>query len=184
MFRGIKIEHLVLIIFLIMAGIIFFFEKIIPELLLDIIAYVITIGSAFFLIRLIINSIKNYKKKKINKQFRRLVDEGTELLNSKQYKKAAEVLEDALVLHPKSAELLGYIGSAYLNLKDYNNAIKFFRKAVDIDKSNYELYHLKGKTEFMLNNISESIKDFDKSLRLNPDNPEVLDAKKMVESSN
>ena len=79
---------------------------------------------------------------------------------------------------------MGYIGSAYLNLKDYNNAIKFFRKAVDIDKSNYELYHLKGKTEFMLNNISESIKDFDKSLRLNPDNPEVLDAKKMVESSN
>jgi len=184
MFRGVKIERLMLIIFLIMAGIIFFFDKILPELLLDGMAYVAFVGSVFLLIKFIIDLVKDYKKRKVNKQFRRLVDEGTELLNSKQYKKAAEVLEDALVLHPKSAELLGYIGSAYLNLKDYNNAIKFFRKAVDIDKSNYELYHLKGKTEFMLNNISESIKDFDKSLRLNPDNPEVLDAKKMVESSN
>jgi tetratricopeptide (TPR) repeat protein len=184
MFKGIKIDNLIFIIALIMAGVIYFLKNIIPELVLDIIAYLTIPLLLFLLIKWGSDFIKYLKKVKINKQFRRLVDEGTELLNSKQHKKAAEVLEQALVLHPKSAELLGYIGSAYLNLKDYNNAIKFFRKAVDIDKSNYELYHLKGKTEFMLNNISESIKDFDKSLRLNPDNPEVLDAKKMVESSN
>lgn len=141
MFRGVKIENLMLFLFLVMAFIILIFDEILPDLLLDNMAYIAFVGATFLLIIFIIRLVNNYKKRKVNKQFRRLVDEGTELLNSKQYKKAAEVLEQALVLHPKSAELLAYIGSAYFNLKDYNNAIKFFGKAVDIDKSNYELYH-------------------------------------------
>lgn len=129
MFRRIKVERTIVFIIIMMGVVLFFFKNILPKLVLDILAYVAVIsGTLFLLIKGASDLIKYLKKVKVNKQFRRLVDEGTELLNSKQYKKAAEVLEQALVLHPKSAELLGYIGSAYLNLKDYNNAIKFSGK--------------------------------------------------------
>ena len=68
MFRGVKIERLMLIIFLIMAGIIFFFDKILPELLLDGMAYVAFVGSVFLLIKFIIDLVKDYKKRKVNKR--------------------------------------------------------------------------------------------------------------------
>lgn len=94
-----------------------------------------------------------------NKTVQQLIQEGLELHDSAEYKKAIEKYKEALEIDPKSMLATYEMSLSYLELKDYQNASELSTKI--INSNNQELsvgaYAVKSEAFAGMNKVDEAI---------------------------
>jgi tetratricopeptide (TPR) repeat protein len=96
------------------------------------------------------------------------------LLDKKEYIKAIEILDKAIILYPKNSDFYIIRGNAYHRLKQYQKAIENYTKSISLN-SQYEnapIYTLRGRSYSELNQYEKAIADYTKSISFNPKNPD------------
>ena len=91
-------------------------------------------------------------------------------VKNKQGDRRAEILllNKAILLLPRFAELYANRGKAEGMLEDYENALKDYDKAISLDSSSYLTFLHRGFTKGKLKDYKGAMADYDKSVSLNP----------------
>ncbi len=90
-------------------------------------------------------------------------------IQSGEFQKSLELIEDLISQHPISSELHFLLGLSFHGLIQYDKALKAFRKAIDLDPMNFNSHNLVGLTYLKLGKIAEAIVAFKSSLKIMPD---------------
>ena len=92
------------------------------------------------------------------------------LYRAKNYKKAAELLEEEIKTTPiLKIEYYEMLANAYMYMKDYNNMLRVARDGIIVNRFSHKLYFQKGYALYKLGKTNEAIEPIRHSLILNPD---------------
>lgn len=92
------------------------------------------------------------------------------LYRDKNYKKAAELLEEEIKTTPiLKIEYYEMLANAYMYMKDYNNMLRVARDGIIVNRFSHKLYFQKGYALYKLGKTNEAIEPIRHSLILNPD---------------
>lgn len=94
---------------------------------------------------------------------RELLDEGVNQITRKNYKKAIELFDKAIVLDNGDQELYAHRGQAKHYLGLYKEAIIDYNKAIQIEPDYAEVYHLRGLAKAELKDMNGACEDWEKS---------------------
>ncbi|MDR2783737.1 MAG: tetratricopeptide repeat protein [Treponema sp.] len=78
----------------------------------------------------------------------------------KNYEKAAQLLQSALVVNPEDAATLRYLGHAFFKLNRHKEAMTFIRQAIDIAPDDKESLFVLGECYFEANQVDQALKIF------------------------
>jgi tetratricopeptide (TPR) repeat protein len=95
---------------------------------------------------------------------------GREYINSKNYDKAIEYFDKAIVIDPKNAKYWYFKGRALKFRGKFVEAIECFNRAIDIEPDNAEYWLAKGKVLDYLERYDKAIEYFDKAIVIDPKN--------------
>ncbi len=94
---------------------------------------------------------------------RELLDQGVNQITRKNYKKAIELFDKAIVLDNGDQELYAHRGQAKHYLGLYQEAILDYNKAIQIEPDYAEVYHLRGLAKAELKDMNGACEDWEKS---------------------
>lgn len=89
----------------------------------------------------------------------------------KQYKKALEEYEKALVVNPMNPILMGSIGECYFHIGQLDQAILTLHKVTQVNPQDAEAHSLLGVSYYEVGLISKAIDYCKKAIALSPQNP-------------
>ncbi len=95
-------------------------------------------------------------------------DLAEEYFDRRDYEKAIENYNMAILLNPLFSE--AYFGRAlsYYKLKEYDKAIADYTKTLELDPKNPIIYNNRGDSYYRKGDFVAAIKDYDKAIMLNP----------------
>jgi tetratricopeptide (TPR) repeat protein len=91
--------------------------------------------------------------------------------NSKNYKKAIQIIGEVLQDSGKNPYARYLLGLAYFFKKDYNESVMAFSQAIEEDPENPNYFFYRGMAYDKMNQDENTIEDLKKSISLSPSNP-------------
>jgi superkiller protein 3 len=92
------------------------------------------------------------------------------LMNSRQFERAATVLEETVKLAPESAQARNDLGFCLMNLGRAEEAAAHYRRAVELDPGFAEAYFNLGVAMDALERPADAVAAYDEAVRLAPQN--------------
>ena len=121
-------------------------------------------------------------------QAQKLVEEGVDQMQKRQYDQAIAIFQKALQEEPQSANIYNLMGMAYrfkynqVRSQDLKNKeIAAFKKAVKIDPNYWVALINLGATYYYMGEKDKAAPLFKKALSLNPNHPEKAQLEKMIQ---
>jgi len=106
---------------------------------------------------------------KAQSSIQKLINEGIEFHDKKQYQKAIDKYKEALKIDTNSWLANYEIAFSYFQLKDYENTIKHSEKSIKNDKNNaYYSYIILGSAYDLINKPQKAIKTYKKGIHKFP----------------
>ena len=96
------------------------------------------------------------------------INRAKELLKSRQYEKAAEVLRQVIALEPDSAVAHSHLGIALLRVGHAREALASAQRAIELDPSYAFSYIVLGEANQAMNRFDEAIEAVRQAIRINP----------------
>ena len=96
------------------------------------------------------------------------INRATELLKSKQYEKAADVLRQVIALQPDSAVAHSHLGIAVLRAGRASEALALAQRAIELDPGYAFSYLVMGEANQAMNRFEEAIEAVRQAIRINP----------------
>ncbi|NTW68854.1 MAG: tetratricopeptide repeat protein [Chlorobiaceae bacterium] len=97
---------------------------------------------------------------------------GVIALQSKEYQKAVDLIDQAIAIYPDNATFYSNRAIALKELKQFEHALANFDKAIALNADYAEAYSNRGNTLYGLRMFDEALKSFDRAIALKPDFPE------------
>jgi len=97
------------------------------------------------------------------------INRAKELLKSRQYEKAADVLRQVIALQPDSAVAHSHLGFAVLRLGRAREALALAQRAIELDPEYSFSYLVLGDANQAMNRFDEAIEAVRQAIRINPD---------------
>ena len=91
----------------------------------------------------------------------------TQVFQSGDYSKAAELFKKLVKTNDKDAEVWYYLGTAYFHLDKFKDAIKSLQKAVDLEQKN-DRYHTNLAYTYLVTRDDRAYKTAAETLEINP----------------
>ncbi len=104
-----------------------------------------------------------------------LIEKGLEFLRQSMYAEAADVLEEAVDMHPQYADLRNYLGQSFLGQNLVDLAIGQFQKALEINPKFVGAHMNLALACEQAGRIDEAIAQLREVLQMEPENVEALD---------
>lgn len=92
--------------------------------------------------------------------YQELVNQGVLLMQTENYKKAAEFFQSAIELDPTTKDAYFHLGNANANLDRLDEALASFRRVVEIDPEDGEAYFDIGNIYLLKNNLLKCVENF------------------------
>ncbi|HOJ37516.1 MAG TPA: tetratricopeptide repeat protein [Ignavibacteriales bacterium] len=108
----------------------------------------------------------------MNKQT--LLDEAIELINKKNYIKAANILNQLSLQYPDDSEVLHLLGILNYENNNFEFAIQYFQKAITNNPNNYLSLNSLGLIHFHQKNFDTALDLYTRALKIKPNFPETL----------
>ncbi len=102
----------------------------------------------------------------------RIVNEGIEQFNRKNYVEAIKCFSQALEMDGRSAIAAiawGRKGNCYVSLKQYPEAVECYDRSLEINPSASNIWFIKGFVLYLLGRSSEALPCLDRAIEINPD---------------
>lgn len=94
-------------------------------------------------------------------------------IESKKFEQANKILEKAIKLYPKRAELYGNQATVQKELGQMNQAESNFKKAIDLNPNDWRFHNALGTLYHTWNRYKDALIYFKKALELDPSNAKV-----------
>lgn len=118
------------------------------------------------------NLEKDLKKSKmefgISKDLSSLTIKGFEYYQNKKYKKAIEILEEALKFDPENIEVLIKLANSYAQIKNFLRAKEYYEEVLKISPNNYHVLNNLGVLYYKFQEYEKARICLEKSLQINP----------------
>jgi tetratricopeptide (TPR) repeat protein len=96
------------------------------------------------------------------------INRAKELLKSRQYEKAADVLRQVIASHPDSAVAHAHLGMAALRVGHSKEALALAQHAIELDPEYAFSYLVLGEANHSMNRFDEAIEALKQAIRINP----------------
>lgn len=96
------------------------------------------------------------------------IDKAKNYIDEKEYEKAIDFLDKAIVLYPKNSQLYGLRANSYAELNQYEKAVEDYTKAINLDSQRPYSYALRGASYYYLNQYEKAVEDYTKAINLYP----------------
>jgi tetratricopeptide (TPR) repeat protein len=96
------------------------------------------------------------------------IDKAKNYIDKKEYEKAIDFLDKAIVLYPKNSQLYGLRANSYVELNQYEKAVEDYTKAINLDSQRPYSYGLRGASYAELNQYEKAVEDYTKAINLYP----------------
>lgn len=102
------------------------------------------------------------------------------LINTKEYKKAFEYTQEALIKYPSSSVYMYFCSIVELFLKEYLKAINHIKKALELEPNNASYYSHFGQIFIEVKEYEDALKILNKALTITPSDLEIQAQKALV----